>query len=106
MHPTGSVAKPRRFLFEINVNPAEKGGGSLAIVRFVQRDGQIKGDHHDTMAKFTQGSDQRVVAKTTTAIHPARTWRYLDDPHSGKSFSVNSCILKGRGGNWQLAREA
>src|ERR1051325_3648463 len=73
VQPLRRATKPGKLLFQVNVDSAEKNRRSFALVRFIQCQGKIEWDHHRLVAQLAQCRHERVVAKTATATHAARS---------------------------------
>jgi hypothetical protein len=81
MKPLRSVAEEGGFLFEIDVDAAEKDGGAGALIHFIESEWKVERNHDDLMAHPTQNGDEGVIADAEAAIHRAGARRDLEDGH-------------------------
>ena len=81
MEPAWRLAEEGGLLFQINVDAAEEDGRACALIGFIQRERQVKRNHHDLMAQGAEFSDQGVVAEAQPAIHRTGAGSKLNDVH-------------------------
>ena len=68
-----------RVLLQKDVDAAVKNRRAGALVRFVQRQRQVKRRQAPAMSQAAQGGDQGIVTQTGAAIHFAGAGRDLHD---------------------------
>src|SRR5688572_32751249 len=82
VQPMRHFAEKWELLFQVNIDAPKENRDAAALILLVQGHRQVKWDHQDFVALPAKFGDQRVIAKTIAAIHPASPWCDLNDPHA------------------------
>ena len=86
MQPLGRVAKKRRLLRQVNIDPSEENRLTGALILTIYTDGKVKREHRRIVTQLAQRGDERVVVEAISTKHVTRAGRELNDSQASREW--------------------